>query len=56
MLKMKTGNLIDAAKAGEVTVIAHCCNCMCNMGGRYCPTNQTSISLRICSRLKHNGW
>lgn len=32
MLKMKRGNLIDAAKAGEVTVIAHCCNCMCNMG------------------------
>lgn len=37
MLKMKTGNLIDAAKAGEVTVIAHCCNCMCNMGGQVLP-------------------
>ncbi len=37
MFKMKTGNLIDAAKAGEVTVIAHCCNCMCNMGAGIAP-------------------
>lgn len=37
MLKVVTGNLIDAAKNGEVNVIAHCCNCMCNMGAGIAP-------------------
>lgn len=37
MLKVVTGNLIDAAKNGEVNVIAHCCNCMCNMGKGIAP-------------------
>lgn len=37
MLKVVTGNLIEAAKSGEVNVIAHCCNCMCNMGKGIAP-------------------
>lgn len=37
MLKVVTGNLIEAAKSEEVNVIAHCCNCMCNMGKGIAP-------------------
>ena len=37
MLKVKSGDLINAAKRGEVDVIAHCCNCMCNMGAGIAP-------------------
>ncbi len=37
MLKYKVGDLIEAAKKGEVDVIAHCCNCQVNMGSGIAP-------------------
>lgn len=37
MLKYKKGDLISAAKAGEVNVIAHQCNCFNNMGRGIAP-------------------
>lgn len=37
MLKFKIGNLIEAAKSGEVNVIAHGCNCYNTMGSGIAP-------------------
>lgn len=37
MLKYKKGDLIKAAINGEVNVIAHQCNCFCNMGKGIAP-------------------
>lgn len=37
MIKYKKGDLIAAAKNGEVNVIAHQCNCFCNMGRGIAP-------------------
>lgn len=37
MLKYKKGDLIKAAKEGLVDVIAHQCNCFCNMGKGIAP-------------------
>lgn len=37
MLTYKLGDLIEAAKAGEVGVIAHCCNCQCSMASGIAP-------------------
>lgn len=37
MLKYKKGDLIQAAKSGEVNVIAHQCNCFNNMGAGIAP-------------------
>lgn len=37
MLDFKIGNLIEAAKAGEVNVIAHGCNCHNTMGSGIAP-------------------
>lgn len=37
MLNYKVGDLIEAAKSGEVNVIAHCCNCQVNMGNGIAP-------------------
>lgn len=37
MLKYRKGDLIQAAKNNEVNVIAHQCNCFCNMGRGIAP-------------------
>lgn len=37
MLKYRKGDLITAAKTGEVHIIAHQCNCFCNMGRGIAP-------------------
>ena len=37
MLKYKKGDLIEAAKSGEVNTIAHQCNCFNNMGAGIAP-------------------
>lgn len=37
MLRYKIGDLIEAAEANEVGVIAHCCNCQVNMGSGIAP-------------------
>ena len=37
MIKQKKGNLITAAQDGEVSIIAHQCNCFCNMGSGIAP-------------------
>lgn len=37
MLKYKIGDLIEAARTGEVMAIAHCCNCQVNMGSGIAP-------------------
>jgi O-acetyl-ADP-ribose deacetylase (regulator of RNase III) len=37
MLKYKVGDLIEAAKSGEVHVIAHCCNCLHSMASGIAP-------------------
>lgn len=37
MLKYKVGDLLEAAVAGEVNVIAHGCNCYCTMGNGIAP-------------------
>ncbi len=37
MIKYKIGDLIQAAKCGEVNVIAHCCNCFNTMGAGIAP-------------------
>lgn len=37
MLKYKVGNLIDAARSGEVNVIGHGCNCFTTMGSGIAP-------------------
>lgn len=37
MLKYVKGDLIKAAQAGDVTVIAHCCNCFNTMGSGIAP-------------------
>ena len=43
MPKIKTGDLIAAAKNGEVNVIAHQCNCMINMGAGIAPQIKKSF-------------
>ena len=37
MLKYVKGDLIKAAQNGEVTIIAHCCNCFNTMGSGIAP-------------------
>lgn len=37
VLKYKKGDLIEAAKSGDVNVIAHQCNCFNNMGSGIAP-------------------
>ena len=37
MITYVEGDLIEAARKGEVSVIAHCCNCFCTMGSGIAP-------------------
>lgn len=52
MLKYKVGDLIEAAKSGEVNVIAHGANCYCTMGSGIAPLIKKAFPGAYASDLK----
>lgn len=52
MLKYKVGDLIEAAKNGEVNVIAHGCNCYCTMGSGIAPLIKKAFPEAYAADLK----
>ena len=48
--KYKVGDLIEAAKSGEINVFGHGCNCFCTMGSGIAPLIKES-STPVCQQM-----
>ncbi|WNT48272.1 phosphatase [Salmonella phage SPLA5a] len=50
--KYKVGDLIEAAKSGEINVFAHGCNCYCTMGSGIAPLIKEAFPKMYAADLK----